>query len=103
MRAAQLRQAVLIKSALRNLGFGALGGKLRVLEQELPVVDSLWITHRAEWPLSASAAGDRISQGADGNGRSGHELTKVRTPAGNAKTGVARHLATPRCEPGAGQ
>ena len=29
---------------------------IRVVEQEAPVVDSLWVIHRAEWPLSARAA-----------------------------------------------
>lgn len=57
---------LILAPVARGLGFTVLPrharqafaepGAIRVVEQAVPVVDSLWLIHRAEWPLSARAA-----------------------------------------------
>ncbi len=56
---------LILEPVARGLGFTVIprharqafanAAAVRVVEQAAPVVDSLWLVHRAEWPLSARA------------------------------------------------
>lgn len=66
---------LMLEPVARGLGFTVIPrharqafadqGAIRVIERGAPVVDQLWLLHRAEWPLSARAARavERMRQG----------------------------------------
>jgi|GEM_PF-5160747 len=81
---------LILEPVARGLGFTVLPrharkafagqGKIRVAEQVAPVMDSLWLIYRSEWPLSARAARGGVPQGAPRNGCPARmKSTKART------------------------
>lgn len=58
--------ALILKPVALGLGFTVLprharqafaeGNKIAVIEQDPPVVDTLWLIHRSEWPLSSQSS-----------------------------------------------